>query len=661
MTTIANNQFVFEAITDINSREAKHAAALLTEDLIDLKAFCSLTDTDSLRNLASLLNLFYRAGQPVISDSDYDHIVLAELAERDPNDAFLNTVEDEGESGQAEGKIVTLPARMLSTNKAYLKKDITAWLGRIEKAAEEVGVQHNDIQLRVTPKLDGFASYDDGQSMYTRGNGIRGTDISYILANGLKTYNNAWRGLGAGEIVVDPAYFEENLSGQFKNTRNVISGVLREKPVASVKKAIVEGGVVFVPFSTLANITCSIPVFCAQYDAIIAEVKSFVAFDIDGVIVEVTNSQIKEHMGATQKAHRWMIALKENEAPVQINVLSVTPQTSRKGRVVPVLELEPTKVSGVTVSRVTAHNYTHIKEKQIGEGTIINLVRSGLVIPIIVGIVKQTQADMPTHCPSCGEALEWGNEADGTEMDLMCNNTEACPAQAYKRLLHWFETLENVNGFGPSTIQTLSKDGSISIVDIYNMTKEDYINKGFGEKTAENLKFEANRSKSEPVEDYRFLAAFGIRTLGRSMSEKILSKHNMDDLFSLTEEDFIKIDKVGAIKAQCIYKGLQHIKEAYDILKPDFNLIITPLDSERIEVSSPIAGKTIVFTGTMLQNSRSDMTKQAKSLGAIVGSGVSSNTDILVTGLKVGSVKIAAAQKNGTTVMNEEEYLALIQ
>lgn len=627
----------------------------------DLSAACAALNIDELITLAESFNSSYRSGEPLISDWDYDHVVLAAIERHDPEHPFLNTVEDEGDDSVAEGKVVTLPARMLSTTKAYGIEPIQAWINRLQKAATEINMAVDEINLRITPKLDGFASYDDGQKMYTRGNGIRGTDISYIVEHGLKRYRDAERGLGAGEIVIDPQYFEDNLAGAFLNTRNVIAGVLRETPEPLVQKAINEGGVVFAPFSSLDAIECSIETFNDSFDALVEQAKESVDFDIDGIIIEATNDQLKTHMGATQKAHRWMIALKENEAPVSIPVLSVTPQTSRKGRVVPVLELEPTQVTGVTVSRVTGHNYSNINNLSIGAGAVIKLVRSGLVIPKIVGVEKTGEPDLPSHCPSCNEPLSWGNEEDGTEMDLICENTESCPAQAQKRLLHWFTTIENIDGFGPSTIQTLTNAGVNSVPEIYAMSADDFARLGFGQKTSENLVKELQRSRSEAVEDYRFLAAFGIKSLGKSMSETILSHHKLEDIFSLSPEDLITIDKVGEKKANFISTGLKHIEEVYRSLKAfNFNLIETPLASEKEALDNPITGKTIVFTGTMSQKSRSVMTKEAKALGATVGGSVTSNTDYLVVGEKVGAAKTNAAKKHGTVILSEQDYYNLL-
>ena len=130
-------------------------------------------DEDQLVEFLTIANTFYRDGQPLISDYDYDHIALAELKKRRPDHPFLHTVEPEPEFS---GKTVELPTRMLSTEKAYTDKELGDWLKRIHKAAAEIGREPGSLEFRVTPKLDGFAAYDDGARLYTRGDGRRGTD-----------------------------------------------------------------------------------------------------------------------------------------------------------------------------------------------------------------------------------------------------------------------------------------------------------------------------------------------------------------------------------------------------------------------------------------------------------------------------------------------------
>jgi DNA ligase (NAD+) len=174
-------------------------------------------DDDTLVEFLELTNLLYRGGAPLISDHQYDFLFLAELRRREPNHPYLLSVEPEPSAG---AKTVELPVRMLSTDKAYDFKAIERWAGRIDKAALELGLDFAALIFRVTPKLDGFAAYDDGRTLYTRGDGKRGTDVTRAFDRGLQVAEGGRRGLGAGEIVVSRRYFSEHLAPHFDNSRN---------------------------------------------------------------------------------------------------------------------------------------------------------------------------------------------------------------------------------------------------------------------------------------------------------------------------------------------------------------------------------------------------------------------------------------------------------
>lgn len=166
---------------------------------------------------------------------------------------------------------------------------------------------------------------------------------------------------------------------------------------------------------------------------------------------------------------------------------------------------------------------------------------------------------------------------------------------------------------------------------------------------------------TEAIEDWRFLGAFGIYRMGLGNCERLLQYHRLLDIFALTLDDIILIEgfaeKTGAAVVEC----LALIKDDFmKIHQLGFNLIQTPLITEQQQKTSPIAGLTVVFTGTMVHGKRDDMIKEAKRLGAKVGSSVTGKTDILVTGTDVGATKISAANENGVTVVSEEDYLTLL-
>lgn len=613
----------------------------------------SLITIDQLVEFLRLTNFLYRSGYAIISDDEYDNIFRKALIERQPDHEFLHAVEPEF---LQLAKTLNLPEKMLSTDKAYSKQDIEKWLNRLIKAASEIELEANDIVIKITPKLDGYAAYDDGSILYTRGDGNKGADITRVLERGLLIAGSAKRGLGPGEIVIRKSYFDEYLSNDFENARNFQAAILAEKKVdEQVIKALKSGAACFYPFSELPKLHRTIDELLSEFDSIGKKILQDIDYDVDGIILETTNQPLKQHMGATRHHHRWQIALKENTEKASVKVIQVIPQTSRTGRINPVVELQPTKLSGATISRVTAHHYGMVKDKGIGSGALIELVRSGLVIPKIEQVIKSGDAQIPTSCPSCNTLLLWDKDY------LFCPNTTSCPEQIENTIEHFFKCLKNNDGFGKKTIEKLHMEGIASIFEIYELTSEEFMSMGFGEKTTENLINQLRRSRIEPIEDWRFLQAFGVVRLGGGNSERILQHHPIETIFDISEDDLIHIDGFAVTSAKAIISGLSSIKgEFLKLFELGFNLERTRLTEGQDGQTSPILGKVLVFTGTMLQGKRSDMQASAKKLGAKIGTSVTNNTDYLITGEKVGKNKINDAQKKNVKILSEEEYLQLL-
>jgi DNA ligase (NAD+) len=612
-----------------------------------------LTD-EQLLEFLQICNALYRAGEPLISDADYDFIFLAELQKRHPHHPYLEAVEPEV---IAVGKTVALPEPMLSTEKAYTRSSIEKWLARLDKAAKDLDVDFSTLIIRATPKLDGYAAYDDGKILYTRGDGRKGTDISRVFERGLIVGGNGERGQGAGEIVVSQTYFNTYLADYFENSRNFQASIIKEKELEQhALEAIQNHAAVFYPFSQLPDWQGTAVELLADFDHVVKSVYALVDYDVDGVVFElVGNDRIKQHLGATRHHHRWQIAFKNNVETAEVIVLKVTPQTSRSGRVNPVAELTPTKLSGAMISRATAHHYGMVKELGIGEGTLIELTRSGLVIPKIERVIIPATPQIPDHCPSCGSDLAWDSDY------LYCLNTTQCPAQIENTIEHFFRTLANVDGFGQKTVEKLHACGINSVYAVYRLDIEQLQAMGFGDKTAQNLLDQLQRSRTEAIEDWRFLGAFGIHRMGLGNCERLLQHHHLLDVFNLTVEDVINIEGFADKTSAAVVESLAKIKADFmQIHQLGFNLIPTPLIAEQQQAISPISGKTIVFTGTMVHGKRDDMSKEAKRLGAKVASSVTGKTDFLVTGSDVGAAKIAAATEKGVQVISEEEYLGFI-
>jgi DNA ligase (NAD+) len=617
---------------------------ILTDDLSD----------DDLADFCQTANLAYRSGNPIISDQDYDFIYLPALKQRLPKHPLFESIEPEGKSFSEEK--VLLPEPMLSTDKAYSWDEIRKWIERLEKSAIDIGLAYVDIQIKATPKLDGFAGFDDGTHFYTRGDGKKGSDISRVFERGLQVYNDSERGQGAGEIVVKKSYFESHLSNDFEYPRNFQASLIKEKALdQKAQQAIADKAALFVPFMQLPIWLGDIDTLSTQFEKIVTEILAVVDFDVDGVVFEATNENLKTQMGANRKFHRWQIAFKENKDKAQVKVLSVTPQVGRTGKITPVAELEPTLLSGATIVRATGHHYGLVKEQGLGAGSIIELTRSGLVIPKINKVLKSAAVDIPDHCPSCGEKLQWESDF------LMCVNHAICPAQVIGKMAYFFKILANNDGFGIATIKKLYEHGIRKISQIYTLSVNDLSAMGFGEKTSINLVNQLKRSTSEQIEDWRFLAAFGVMRMGMGNCENLLKSHPLDKIFNLDLQKIEQVDGFAQLTAQLIVKGLQGIKTEFELLKPyNFNLEVTQLSKNAVKLTHEFFAKKVVFTGKM-KNPREQMKKHAKSIGIEVYSSVNSKTDYLVIGEKVGSKKIQNAKKFEVEVITETDYLLKIQ
>lgn len=617
--------------------------------MTDLSTPVTKFTTEELVNWLEAANKAYRDGTPIVSDEVYDHVYYAELVKRDPDHPFLKAVEPESDLGSTK---VRHQKPMLSTDKAYTQEEITRFVERVIRHAESIDIEANDIQFRITPKLDGMAAnYEDG-ILATRGNGLLGNDISRNLKRGLTTIGG--ENTGVGEIVIEKDYFTRNLSEQFSHPRNFVTGLIGADTLSEqAEKALKDGAIRFVPYQTLNKIECDHEALCTDAEALCEKVEAECPYPVDGSVIDVMNNAIREELGSTNHHHNWQIAKKLKGETATTTVNDITWQTGRTGRITPVLNVETINLSGADISNVTAHNAGNIKNLNVGIGAQIEIVRSGEVIPKLLAIIKTgADAEIPEQCPTCQSPAIM-------ERDFLVCQGDECPAQIEARLQHFFRVLGNVDLFGPKTIEVLVANQYTQLPAIYALTAEDFEAMEFGPKQATNLVEQLTRSRTEAVEDWRFLAAFGIHHLGRGDSRKLLKEHSLENLINITEEDILKINGFGPITAESIPQSLQAKWESITaLLDLGFNLLITDQNEEVID-DSPISGKSIVFTGSMSQ-SRGAMKEKALSLGAKVQTAVNKKTDLLVIGAKVGAKKIEKAEGLGTKVITEEDYLTLI-
>ena len=591
-------------------------------------------------------NQAYREGTALIDDTTYDHVYLAELISRDPNHPFLLNVEPEGDFGI--GKIKH-EKPMLSTDKAYTSNDIKKFIKRVEAAALKIGLTPEQLLFRITPKLDGMAGCYSNGKLVTRGNGDVGNDVTHMFKRGVVRVGGSNTGLG--EIVLRIDYWENNLTERFSHPRNVIVGLVGADNINDDSStALAKKAVHFVPYSKLNSVTLSSHDLITNLESICSKLEVSCGYPTDGSVFEVTDESVKNQMGFTGHHYRWQVARKTiGETAVSV-VKNINWQTGRTGRVTPIISIEKTWLSGAWIKKVTGHHAGNIRNLQIGHGCEILLVRSGEVIPKLLEVIKAgAPAVIPTTCTSCAFELHWVRDF------LMCGNSR-CTAKKANRLLHFFSTIGNIDLFGEKTIALLLENGIDELTTIYAMKTKDFESIGFGPKQAQNLERELMRSLTESIEDWRFLASFGIQHLGCGDSRKLLLHFKLAELEVITSDRIQKLDSFGPQKAPAIASGLQSRWSLIEnMMRLGFNL-----NSNRASLStSPIKGLNIVFSGTM-KNSRKKLQTEALGLGVTLQTTVTSNTDILVTGENVGRKKIEAARIHKTRVLGESDYLSLI-
>lgn len=608
-----------------------------------------MADIEKLVEQLEQYNDAYRSGHPLVDDATYDRLV-EQLREIDPQHPFLKRVEPEKLPGRRE---IRHPEPMLSTEKAYDREQLERFVNRVLKEAQAIGIEK--VTFQVTAKLDGLAGRDDGDLLVSRGNGLVGFDITSAFEKGVVPVGG--RGHGLGEIVVVKSYFDAHMAEKFEHPRNMVVGIVSSDTLnEDARQALMDGQVRFVPYNQLYFWRGGSRELLDRFDRIRQEVVAEIDYPMDGLVVDVINSQLKARMGATSHHYRWQIAVKSRGETGVTKVIRIHWQVGRTGNVTPVMEVEPISLSGATIRRVTAHHAGMVASQMIGPGAVIEIIRSGEVIPKLEKVlVPVDEVDLPQVCPACGLDLSWRGDF------LRCTHMN-CPAQTRQRISHWFRVLGTADWFGIKTIEKLVDAGYDSLEKIYAMTESDFLKMGFGPVQSKNLFQALEVSRTKPVEDWRFLAALGVPDLGVGDSRKLLRQVELRELVGIEAERIVQINGFGPVTSEAIAQGLDEVKATLlHLLALGFNLERTPLSGEEEKaVESPIAGKKIVFTGKMRHGSRDEMKAEAQRLGAQVQTAVSGATDLLVCGDNVGQSKLSKAARFGTRQLSEDAYYGLI-
>jgi DNA ligase (NAD+) len=601
-------------------------------------------------------NAAYRAGKPVMSDEDYD-AKIEQYRQFDPANEFLNEVESEPENTFGGVKVIH-DERMLSMAKVYSIPKLRAFFKSIDAAAQECGVPQ-PVMYTVQAKLDGISGNRSRRTgtLATRGtHGIEGEDVTVAIERGVVL--DSADPYGFGELVVNREYFENELAFDeelnpdgFKSPRSFMAGVLGADAIKAKHVKTLEAKMArMVFYKDLPEVLMDAERIINDIDAL-QDIRVNCPYDTDGIVISAVDPRIRDYMGATHHHHRFQVAFKQKGVMADTTVTSITKQTGRTGHVTPVAHFNPVLLPGALVRKATVHNYTILKERGIGVGARLTIIRSGEVIPKIEAVITRSDnLDIPTHCPSCGEELI----EDGAFLTCI---GQSCPAQLSARLYHFFHTINIAKGFGDSAVDKLVEANILSVPKILTMTATDFEDAGFGSGQAANLKDGIDTLKNTPIVPWLFLGALGIHHMGKGSSQTLLDNFGtVDKLRSASVNDIMAISGFGDKTAPYIHAALQRRSSEIDALLE----VLTLKEAQTQLKGHSLDGMLLVFTGTMTEG-RNAMETLARDYGANIGSSVSKKTTALVTGTDVGATKIGKAEKMGVAVWSEAEFRAKLR
>ncbi|MEE9317583.1 MAG: NAD-dependent DNA ligase LigA, partial [Rhodospirillales bacterium] len=414
---------------------------------------------------------------------------------------------------------------------------------------------------------------------------------------------------------------------------------------------------------------------CLDFYRSVEEKRAALDYEIDGMVYKVNRLDWQERLGQVSRAPRWAVAHKFPAEKAETVLNEITIQVGRTGTLTPVANLEPVTVGGVRVSRATLHNEDEIARKDVREGDTVIIQRAGDVIPQVVSVVLDKRPpgakayEFPDECPECG-SLAIREEG---EMAKRCTGGLVCPAQRVERLKHFVSrNAFDIEGLGAKHIEAFSTEGLIKTpADIFRLETdhgpEIVEREGWGELSANNL-FAALRERSTITLD-RFIYALGIIQVGQATARLLAKQYGSlegwrrhmaaaQDRESDAYNELVNIDGIGPSMADDLI-GFFAERHNLDVLEQLAGLL-TVEDFQAPDVgSSPIAGKTVVFTGTLETLSRAEAKTRAESLGAKVAGSVSKKTDYVVVGTDAGS-KAKEARELGVETLTEEAWLDLI-
>ena len=664
-----------------------------------------MTDTTRLAALREEIrahdHAYYVLDNPRIADAEYDALMrelrALEAASGDPVPADSPTRRVGGKADSAFAPVAhSVP--MLSLDNVFSAEEFHAFIKRLQERLD-----HSGLRLSAEPKFDGLAislRYENGVLVRaaTRGDGATGEDVTAnvrtIRAIPLRLLDTAPPAVIdiRGEIYMPKAAFaalnaaaERDGSKTFANPRNAAAGSLRQLDpaiTASRKLSFFAYGLGAhdgyalpatysdllaqyrawgVPVCPLQRALDSVAAAVA-YMADLGEKRHALPYEIDGVVYKADYYADQQAAGFVSRAPRWAVAWKFPAVEKTTLVEAIDVQVGRTGAITPVARLRPVEVGGVTVTNATLHNADEVARKDVRVGDTVFVRRAGDVIPEIVKTVLEARPAesqpfaMPTHCPDCGSEII---RPEG-EAVARCSGGLHCRAQRAQALIHFASRKAlDIQGLGDKLIEQLVRDDRLhSPADLFALTLEDWAAlPRMAEKSAQNILAALEAAKSTTLA--RFIYALGIREVG-NVSAELLARHyrELPALMAASEEDLQAIDGIGPVMAQYIrHFFLDDANRAVIAALQAAGIHWPVVEAPVIAADSPLAGKTVVITGTLPTMTRDEAAAHIARLGGKTASAVSEKTDYLLAGDKAGS-KLEKAQALGVAIIDEAQLLA---
>ena len=692
----------------------------LEEGVNTLEAATLVTDLQAILHYHEWR--YYVMDDPQIADFEYDTLYkkLEHLEDVYPNLITPDSPTSRVGSDIAEN-VKTVPhlTPMLSLDNTYNDDDLNDFDAQIKKLADLP--DDADIEYCVEPKFDGGTialvyENDVLAQASTRGNGVIGEEMTHnakvmrsIPLRAAFSKHNIKKVELRGEALIRKDIFEKinkqrELDGLtlFANPRNAATGGLRTKDAKDTKSRGIEAFVYQLGYAGNTEGVQIVRNFHTHHESIeflgtlgfkvpktghetkvcknIAEVIQFCnewqekrdsyEYEIDGIVVKVNSLDIQSQCGYTSHHPRWAVAFKFKAKQATTKLIDVEFQVGKIGTITPVAKLQPVQLAGVTVSSVSLHNEDFITSKDIRLGDTVLVERAGDVIPYIVKPMTElrdgTEKEIkyPKICPfDATNSVELIREEG--EAAWRCP-TCTCGRQDYQKFVfHTSKDAMDIEGLSKATIDRFMQLGWIrSIADFYRLDY-DAISKleGFGKRSADNLEKAIEKAKSNPIQ--RLLYSLSIHHFGKKASKLIAAEiEHVMDLRDWDIEKFTSIKDIGPVVAENVveyFKNEKNIAILEEIESLGVNMKPTEEDRKpAVNTEGVLAGKTILFTGSLMQYTRDTAEKAAAQAGATIASGVSKNLNILVVGEKAGSKLKKAQDLKTVEIMTEDEFVKLM-